>query len=253
MRGFSLVELSIVLVILGLLTGGILSGQSLIRAAELRSVVTDIQQIQTSIYSFRDRYMALPGDMKDATDFWGIAGGSNGNNDACYTVLSTTPATCNGNGDGYFHMGYSSTTYAERARAWQHLANAGLIEGQYTGYHGLLGAESRIGGVNTKASKLSSNGWNLAFFDISNLATATRFLPVGRTNFSELSGTPLLPEEAWNLDVKQDDGRISSGTIIGAKSSNTAHPNCATNDDYNTAEYNVTLREKRCTPMIKLR
>lgn len=86
MRGFSLVELSIVLVILGLLTGGILSGQSLIRAAELRSVVTDIQQIQTSIYSFRDRYMALPGDMKDATDFWGIAGGSNGNNDACYTV-----------------------------------------------------------------------------------------------------------------------------------------------------------------------
>ena len=68
---FSLVELSIVLVILGLLTGGILTGQNLIRAAELRSVVTEFQTYQTAVMTFRDKYFALPGDMTNATDFWG--------------------------------------------------------------------------------------------------------------------------------------------------------------------------------------
>lgn len=70
LRGFSLVELSIVLVILGLLTGGILAGQSLIRASELRSVSTELQRYSSAIYSFRDQYMALPGDMLNATSFW---------------------------------------------------------------------------------------------------------------------------------------------------------------------------------------
>ena len=70
-QGFSLVELSIVLVILGLLTGGILTGQSLIRAAELRSVTTEFQKYQTAMMTFRDRYMALPGDMRNATAFLG--------------------------------------------------------------------------------------------------------------------------------------------------------------------------------------
>ena len=66
---FSLVELSIVLVILGLLVGGVLSGQSLIRAAELRSVTTEYSRYTTAISSFRDKYFALPGDMSNATSF----------------------------------------------------------------------------------------------------------------------------------------------------------------------------------------
>ena len=70
-QGFSLVELSIVLVILGLLTGGILAGQSLIRASELRAATAEYQRYATSIQSFRDKYMALPGDMTNATRFWG--------------------------------------------------------------------------------------------------------------------------------------------------------------------------------------
>ena len=69
-QGFSLVELSIVLVILGLLVGGILSGQSLIRASELRSVTTEYQTYVTSLGTFRDRYFALPGDLSNAASFW---------------------------------------------------------------------------------------------------------------------------------------------------------------------------------------
>ena len=70
--GFSLVELSIVLVILGLLTGGILAGQNLIRAAELRSVTTQFQNYHAAVMTFRDKYFALPGDMANAEDFWGL-------------------------------------------------------------------------------------------------------------------------------------------------------------------------------------
>src|SRR6478736_3210874 len=96
-KGFSLVELSIVLVILGLLTGGILAGQSLIRAAELRAVGTEYGRYATATQTFRDKYLALPGDFKDATRFWNRL---NSNAD-CVTSSSTTvgsPGVCDGNG-----------------------------------------------------------------------------------------------------------------------------------------------------------
>jgi prepilin-type N-terminal cleavage/methylation domain-containing protein len=63
---FSLVELSIVLVILGLLVGGVLSGQALIRASEMRSITAQANQYRAAIYSFRDKYFAIPGDMANA-------------------------------------------------------------------------------------------------------------------------------------------------------------------------------------------
>lgn len=66
-NAFSLVELSIVLVILGLLVGGILAGQSLIRASELRAVTSEQARIVTAIQAFRDKYFALPGDMRNAS------------------------------------------------------------------------------------------------------------------------------------------------------------------------------------------
>ena len=75
-RAFSLVELSIVLVILGLLVGGVLSGQSLIAAAALRSVTTQEARWVAATQTFRDKYFALPGDMNNATSFWGRMNGN---------------------------------------------------------------------------------------------------------------------------------------------------------------------------------
>ena len=64
---FTLVELSIVIVIIGLLIGGILGGQSLIHASELKSVISDFQKYQSAITQFRTQYNAWPGDMPNAT------------------------------------------------------------------------------------------------------------------------------------------------------------------------------------------
>jgi len=69
-NGFSLVELSIVLVIVGLLVGGVLTGKSLIRAADLRSVSTDYEGYRTATSAFRDKYFGLPGDITNASSFW---------------------------------------------------------------------------------------------------------------------------------------------------------------------------------------
>jgi len=133
--GFSLVELSIVLVILGLLVGGVLAGRDLIRAAELRGATTEYARFMAANHAFRDKYMAWPGDITNATAFWGKdATNCNG-----HTGTAATPGTCNGNGDGQITVGSG----LELTRYWQHLALTGLIEGTYAGVAAAGGAFDR--------------------------------------------------------------------------------------------------------------
>jgi len=259
-QGFSLVELSIVLVILGLLTGGILAGQSLIRAAELRSLSAQYQRITTSIYSFRDKYMALPGDMTNATAFWGIAAGTTGNDDTCYQTVSTTQATCNGNGDGWIRGGYTTTGSWERGRAWQHLANAGLIEGSYSGTHGVTASEYRYSGVNVPATRLSNVHWNLFYGNATSSPASLIFFPIGTYNFLELSfDSPstareiLSTTEQWGLDTKFDDGKPASGHVYAPALGMTWAPNCTTTAVASTAEYDLAQTGPKCFPRFTLR
>src|SRR5882757_2419229 len=65
--GFTLIELSIVLVIIGLIVGGVLVGQDLIRAAEVRATISQIEKYNTAVNTFRGKYNALPGDMNSST------------------------------------------------------------------------------------------------------------------------------------------------------------------------------------------
>jgi len=240
-RAFSLVELSIVLVILGLLTGGILAGQSLIRAAELRSISTEFSRYIAATQTFRDKYFAIPGDMSNATSFWGKAAGT-GIDSACADFASTSPATCNGNGDG--RIGNAPEVF-EEMRYWQHLANAGLIEGRYTGTY-TSGAGYAFG-VNTPQSKLSPATWYPWHFG--NLAATTsdfggsfgNVLEIGAWDGGATTPPVLRPDEAWNIDVKTDDGAPATGKTIAGKGT-TARP-CTSNanniSDAN-ATYNLT-------------
>ncbi len=218
---FSLVELSIVLVILGLLTGGILTGQSLIRAAELRSVATEFQKYHTAVQSFRDKYFALPGDMRNATDFWGRAGGTTGSDSACYQSTSGTGTqTCNGDGEGTIFLG-AGGGYNERYTFWQHLANAGLIEGTYTGKAGAGGALNSIPGTNVPISRLNQALWyvetrsasdNTSYYFNKNYGNY--LLLGGDISINRPHGTIVTAEEMWNIDVKLDDGRPAYGKVI---------------------------------------
>jgi len=250
MRAFSLIELSIVLVILGLLTGGILAGQSLIRAAELRSITNDLMRYTTSVGSFRDKYFALPGDMTNATKFWGTAAACPG------TVGSTDATTCDGNGNGWYET--HTTTYGnEWFRFWQHLANAGLVEGSYSGIAGGSGttpALQPVLGANVPRSRINNAGYSIhqisavpadgTLFFIGPMANVLFF---GSVIGNSTGGDAIAPQEAWNIDTKMDDGIPSTGRINSTTSTNAnGGTDCATTNVASTAQYDLAKTGNTC-------
>lgn len=255
MRGFSLVELSIVLVILGLLTGGILAGQSLIRAAELRAVSTEYNRYVTAGQTFRDKYFAVPGDFREATKFWNLQ--VVGSNCVSNHGLSTTgtPGACDGNGNGT--VTYSSGVANEANEAfqfWRHLAHAGLIEGTYSGiagptvnYHSVITGSnanipvSRISGAGYMIFTYTAGAGHPQWFEgpYSNVF----FFGTQATN-SYTSGRVLTSTEAWNLDTKMDDGKPARGSVrawVPARD-----PNC-TDGPTLEANYLLTSSGIACT------
>jgi prepilin-type N-terminal cleavage/methylation domain-containing protein len=114
-QGFTLIEIAIVLVIIGLLLGGILKGQELITSARVRNLISQQDGVKAAFFGFQDRFRAFPGDYTAATT--NIAG------------VAATAACNNGNGNG---NGRIETTNAENILAWEHLSKAGFITGTYT-------------------------------------------------------------------------------------------------------------------------
>src|SRR4051812_16414941 len=112
-EGFTLIEIAIVLVIIGLLLGGVLKGQELITGARVRNIVQQQDGVKAAYFGFLDRYRALPGDYSKATT----------------TIAAMSTANCNaGNGSG---DGQISTTGNEDILVWEHLSKAGFINGTY--------------------------------------------------------------------------------------------------------------------------
>lgn len=198
-QGFSLLELSIVLVIIGLIVGGIVAGASMIRSAELNKIGTDLARLQTTINTFKLKYDARPGDMKNAYSFWGAD---------CGTDTENTSASCNGNGNGNYE------TQNELVEFAHHLALSQMISGSYTGTYGVGTVADPY--YTDEVIETSLNGvfrpWYSAsvLYDKSNVnfISVAALDSTGNTTLGILS-----PSEAWSVDKKIDDGEVDSGKL----------------------------------------
>ena len=246
-RGFSLVELSIVLVILGLLVGGVLGGQALIRAAEIRGVLADKDKYLAAVYTFKNKYQALPGDMATAGSFWGVV---HANNIMCHALPATTAtATCNGNGDGKIAHG------TEGVNLWRHMSNAGMVEGNYPHNYVCDMELGKTKGAHEIWISTMAIRWHIDYtnstlpvVDIPMLilATDTSIVGGGCTDNNRLNA--FTTSEAWGIDTKLDDGRPGLGKMMVSPNNFPASSFCSTSADATTAEYNLTYSNKACTP-----
>lgn len=117
--GFTLIELSIVLVIIGLIIGGILVGRDLIKTAEIRATIAQNEEFNTAVNAFRTKFNCLPGDCVSAVEF------------------GFDPTTV-GNGDGRIGVGTgvwaNGSVIHESIDFWNNLSAAGLISGNFRTY-----------------------------------------------------------------------------------------------------------------------
>lgn len=206
-QGFTLIELSIVLVIIGLIVGGVLVGQNLIRAAELRSTVTQIEQLNTSVNTFRGKYGGIPGDCN-----------------RCFSIFALGAA--NGDGDGLLESDIStgnvSAWNGEIANFFAMLSSANMIAGNYVASAGV----APVLGSNFPQSKhgrggligVANGGFNYYLIGVQS-GTAAFSAPGAGT---VLQNT-LTPEEAFQLDEKTDDSLPFVGvtrSVVYAASAN---------------------------------
>src|SRR6187455_2390860 len=135
-KGFTLVEIAIVLVIIGLLLGGILKGQEMITQAKIKNVVADFSGISAAYYGYQDRYRAIPGDDAQAATRWSGA------------AISGTSGEA---GNGRIQGKYNSTTVTDESRLWwDHLRRAGFVAGNgtqqpFNAVTGMIGVETGDG------------------------------------------------------------------------------------------------------------
>ena len=244
--GFTLVELSIVIVIIGFLVAGIAAGANLVKQAQLRSVISDFQSFQTGYNGFVGRFNAAPGDLSVATTYWTTAGTT-----PCASA-APNEVMCNGDGDGLIEAATDATD--EVAATWKHLQLAGFVGAGIATLSAAVPADLVVG-VNTPTSKVTGAGYILSSStNLARTGAAANFgLGANSTNYAiiarpitasfNLIAGAVKAEDAYNLDLKLDDGVINGTNFTGATSgrvralddSGAAANACATTNNYTVA------------------
>jgi prepilin-type N-terminal cleavage/methylation domain-containing protein len=185
--GFTLVEIAIVLVIIGLLLGGILKGQEMITQAKIKNIVNDLNGMSAAIYSYQDRYRALPGDELNATVSarWSGAFGGDGNGVLC-TGACASPTTLK-----YNAPPVAPAANLETQLFWMHLRLAGFVPGQTSGAAAMQQPSNAVNGL------LGVQTTGMGF--TSNIICSSN-----------------LPDKvAIAVDTQVDDGAASTGAVRG--------------------------------------
>lgn len=209
-HGFTLIELSIVLVIIGLIVGGVMAGKALIQQAEIRAAASQLQQMETAYNAFRLKYNCIVGDCPNATDFFGMN----------YVVVaagcppSGGAGNGNGNGDGFIDKSSGLTSdgtwTCEPVQAAQSLSLSGLLSPD-------ISAPCRnypeyFKGINTSCAFFYKDDIQQSYAPIYVNSVAWGVIPPD--GFSPY-GAALSPMQARLIDEKLDDGKPNTGKFRG--------------------------------------
>ena len=206
--GFTLVEIAIVLVIIGLLLGGILKGQELINSAKVKNLANDFRVIPTYIYAYQDKFRALPGDDAAVTTHVGA---------------SATPGTGGTLGNGLIDGAWNSpeTGTVESNVFWQHIRLANLAAGPTTpgaGFAPVNAVGGRIG-----------------------VASANSPYITGMTGTYQVCSTGIQGSFVKQLDIQMDDGNTATGSMRAVKASSSGGAPEATTDIVDGDTYTVCM------------
>jgi prepilin-type N-terminal cleavage/methylation domain-containing protein len=195
--GFTLIELSIVLVIIGLITGGVLAGSELIYAAQIQKTIADTNKFKTAVMTFKGKYNCLPGDCAKASDFF----------DSSYDGI----VDINGNGDD--HIFVESDDIAEGENAFHQLTLTGLFP---------LTNSNPDSRYEFRAPLHSVGGpfWGILWIHGGSTTTVQEghYLWMAKSMYpsDDTAFAVITPMDAYRLDIKMDDGLPRSGKVMAS-------------------------------------
>jgi prepilin-type N-terminal cleavage/methylation domain-containing protein len=241
-QGFTLVELAIVMIIIGLLIGGILKGQELINNARISSTISQIKGIDAAMSGFRDKFDAVPGDMKNA--------------DTRLPGCTASPCFVAGtNGDGRIDYAFNGAPSGEGLAAFPQMAVADLISGvapSPTAANGLtwggdfpaasIGGGFHIGFSNGNAALPNEQGAVPANI------RGGHYLALhseAANGISAATSGVMDPQQAGRIDRKIDDGLADAGSVLAAGTANciqTVDSRVVYNEDFAGLVCNLYIR-----------
>ncbi len=212
--GFTLLELSIVLVIIGLIIGGILVGQDMIKAAEVRATVGQIEKYNSAVNTFRSKYNAIPGDIpqQSAANYG-------------FLQLTVSPTIGEGDGNGLLEGGGAGLTEpaGETLLFWRHLSEANLVDGSLgqIGNSAIIASSGVVTGTVTNVStSVPPSKINLTNYLVVYAASGFNYyqlMPVASVTTTPaytFNTTGVTPIQANNMDNKLDDGLPNTGIVV---------------------------------------
>ncbi|MDP3307940.1 prepilin-type N-terminal cleavage/methylation domain-containing protein [Methylotenera sp.] len=190
--GFTLIELAIVLVIIGLLLGGVLKGQELINSAKVKNMVSDFKNTQVYIYGYQDKYRALPGDDANAVAHLGA------------TAIQAGAGAGNAVIAGAWNSGVNGTAPTDESGIfWQHVRLAGLAPGPTSG-------------TDANYYPTNADGGRIGVQSVSDFTG-----PAGLNGAYVICSAAILGRFAKQIDITLDDGETSTGSVRTYKTGET--------------------------------
>ena len=243
--GFSLIEISIILLIIALLSTTILVAKDLQKGAEIRAVVKEVEKIHMALNSFYDAYNVAPGDTDIIYQYW--------------TSKCSSSSYCNGDGDNIIEA------YKESHLVWVHLVFAKFYKGNFTGL-GDGDAQTQTAGVNVPKSSFANGQYSILHYHWPEFPDEHIILfgavTAGNIGYSSVIDA----NSAYEIDSKFDDGKPSEGIVYGRNGwsdnswtasrclidGNEAHVNNNENHD-SAVEYNMNLSTNECIMGFRFR